>query len=210
MEFLEGCRQNKTSDAVVERPANNAVVLKLDRVIHKNCRGADTDSEFFHLLGIRRAHIDIEFLPVECLVVRFVADVDRRVANHTWHNSFRTKKPNPPSRSQRAVRPADRPDGEEALVVNMSNNEPNLIRVGLEHHPRRLGLGSLQNRPSVSVGIALDAIRMRLDVFDPKFLPVPLPTRGAGRGEDFEKVRSFHVARLGCPFRHFKKGPTRD
>ena len=74
----------------------------------------------------------------------------------------------------------------------MSHDETNLVGVGLEHHARSLGLSPLQNGPGISVRVALHAIRMWLDIFDPEFLPIALPTRGAWRREDFQELRGFH------------------
>jgi hypothetical protein len=55
--------------------------------------------------------------------------------------------------------------------------------------------------------IAFDPIGVRFDAFDPKFLTVALPARGAWGGEDFKEARSFHDPRLLFRSPQFKKEP---
>ena len=102
--------------------------------------------------------------------------MNRGIANHTLHDSLRSKKPDPPRRSQRAIGAPDWADCKKPFLIDMPDNKSDLIRVGLQHDPRSLGIRSLQHSPRISVGIRVNPVRMRSHIFDPKPLTAFLPS----------------------------------
>lgn len=132
---LHGLSDDVAAYSVVESSANEEVFTHLHGAIDIDGRVPYAEAKSFHFGRIGCSDIDPEFVGLRGLFIRerVAAKVDGGVANDAGDFAFVTEDTQAAATCSGNVGASDTIEAEEAVFLNMFDDEPNLVGVGLKH-----------------------------------------------------------------------------
>jgi hypothetical protein len=155
--ICEHLTDDKAPDAIIDCSPDDSSGYQFLSGVSVYRRMARTNPAIFHLFSRTGAYVHPKLMYFRNLIVIFVAEMERGVADDPKHRSFASQDLDPFSSSDRSVAPADTDEIDKSFIGDVLNHEADFIRVGFQHYRERF-LFSLQCRPSVSICVIVDRI----------------------------------------------------
>ena len=181
---LEG---DEAAEPVVERARDEAAVRVLERLARDHGDVADADQRA-RLVAVLRADVDVQVAQLGHLLALLVAQqVDRLLAHHARHDAAARGDLDALADEDHRVPAADAAEPEEAVVVDVADDQADLVDVA-DHGEQRAVRGALRRarrvEPTVSCVTSANAARRLAENGGGGLLVAGRPGRGQQLAED--------------------------